>query len=126
MTAGGRVENDLRRAVILLEPHDGGVGKVVLEVEDVPQVGAAPLVDRLIGIAHDAQVAVVFREPPDRAGIAAGSCPDTRPPSRNETAGVARAHARVILEEIDGLEQEIVEIERVARVERCRIAGVAA
>ena len=36
-------------------------GKVVLEVEDVAQVRAAPLVDRLIGIADDAEVAMDAR-----------------------------------------------------------------
>ena len=34
----------------------------MLEVEDVPQIRAAPLVDRLIRIAHDAEVPVTRRE----------------------------------------------------------------
>ena len=62
----GGVENDLRRAVVALELDDRRFGKVLLEVEDVAQVGAAPLVDRLIGIADDAEVAVGFGEPPDQ------------------------------------------------------------
>ena len=60
------VEDDLRRAVVAFELDDRRFGKVLLEVEDVPQVGAAPLVDRLIGIADDAQVAVDFGQPPDQ------------------------------------------------------------
>ena len=51
------VEDDLGRAVVLLELHDRRLGKVVLEVEDVLQIGAAPLVDRLVGIADDREVA---------------------------------------------------------------------
>jgi len=55
-----RVENHLRRAVVLLQPHDARVREVALEVEDVLQVGPAPLVDRLVGVADDAEVAVVL------------------------------------------------------------------
>ena len=54
----GGVENHLRRAVVALEPHDRRFGKVVLEVEDVLEVGAAPLVDRLVRVADDAQIAM--------------------------------------------------------------------
>ena len=63
--AGG-VEDDLRRAVVLLEADRCRFGKVVLEVENVAQVCAAPLVDRLIGIADDREVAVDLRQPLDQ------------------------------------------------------------
>ena len=43
-----RVENDLRRTIVAFELDRRRFRKIVLEVEDVPQVGAAPLVDRLI------------------------------------------------------------------------------
>ena len=56
------VENDLRRPVVLLELDDLDVGKVLLEVEDVSEVGAAPLVDGLIRIADDAEVAMDLGE----------------------------------------------------------------
>ena len=52
------VENDLRRTVVPFEADDDGFGKVGFEIEDVAEVGAAPLVDRLIRIADDGQVAV--------------------------------------------------------------------
>ena len=61
-------------------------GKVVLEVEDVPQIGAAPLVDRLIRIADDAEVAVARRRAAESAGTAGGSCPGTRRPSGTGTS----------------------------------------
>ena len=56
------VENLGRRAVVLLEPHDFAARKVLLEVEDVPDVGAAPAVDRLVVVADDADVAVLAAE----------------------------------------------------------------
>ena len=52
------VEDGLRRAVVLLEDDDARFREVVLEVEDVADVGGAPGVDRLVGIADDADVAV--------------------------------------------------------------------
>jgi hypothetical protein len=61
-----RIENDLGGAVIALEFDDHGLGIVVLEIEDVPEVGSAPLVDGLIGIADDAQVAVDVGQPPNQ------------------------------------------------------------
>ena len=61
-----RVEDDLRRAVVALEADGLRFREVVLEIEDVLQVGAAPLVDRLIGVADDAEVAVRGGEPLDQ------------------------------------------------------------
>ena len=45
----GGVEDRLSRAVVLLELDDAGVGEVLLEVEDVADVRAAPAVDRVVG-----------------------------------------------------------------------------
>ena len=47
------------RAVVELEMDHFGVGIVVLEVEDVADVGLPPAVDRLIGIADDEEIAVL-------------------------------------------------------------------
>ena len=56
------VEDPLRRAVVLLEPDHGGIGEVALEVEDVADVGTAERVDRLVGVADHAEVAVPRRQ----------------------------------------------------------------
>ena len=52
----GRFQNVLGRAVILLQADGVRVGKVVLEIENVADVGAAPAVDRLVFVAHHADV----------------------------------------------------------------------
>ena len=52
-------QDALGRAIVLLQPHDLGAGKVLLEIEDVADVGAAPLVDRLIAVADHAHVAML-------------------------------------------------------------------
>ena len=44
----GRVEDGLGGPVVLLEHDHGGVGERVLELEDVADVGAAELVDRVV------------------------------------------------------------------------------
>ena len=44
----GGIENRLRRAVVLLEPDDLRVFEVVLELEDVSDVGASEAVDRVV------------------------------------------------------------------------------
>ena len=61
----GGVEDELGRAVVLLELDHGGVRPVALEVEDVAQVGATPRVDRLVVVADHAQVAVAGGEGAD-------------------------------------------------------------
>ena len=50
------------RAVILLEADDLGVWVISLEIQDVGDVGAAPGVDGLVGIADDADVAMLHRQ----------------------------------------------------------------
>ena len=56
--AGRRIEDVLRGAVILAEADDRGVGKVALEAQDVADVGIAPRVDALVGVADRAEVPV--------------------------------------------------------------------
>jgi hypothetical protein len=59
---GGGAEDDLGGAVVLLEEDDLGVGVELLEFEDVLDVGAAPAVDGLVGVAGGADVFVVHGE----------------------------------------------------------------
>ncbi len=58
----GRVEDGLRRAVVLLEQDHLGLGVILLEAADVAVVGAAPAVDRLVGIPHDEEVRLGTRQ----------------------------------------------------------------
>src|SRR5262245_6291536 len=58
----GGVENYLRGSIVLLELYGYRFRKIVLEVQDVPQIGATPFVDRLVRVADHAQVAMCFGE----------------------------------------------------------------
>ena len=60
----GGVEDGLGGPVVLVEYHHPGVGIVLLELEDVADVGAAEPVDALVGVADHAEVAVLLGEQP--------------------------------------------------------------
>ena len=81
-----RVEDDLRRAVVPFELDDLRFAEILLEVEDVAQVGAAPLVDRLIRDRRRRRGCGGFRRAGGSGGTAAGWCPGIRRPSRSGTA----------------------------------------
>ena len=52
----GRVEDPVRRAVVLLQRDHGGAGEVALELEDVADVGPAEAVDALVRVADHHEV----------------------------------------------------------------------
>src|SRR6266853_1848959 len=56
------VQDGLARAVVLLQPHDLGVGVVLAEIEDIAHVRAAEAIDRLVVVADHHHVAVLLRE----------------------------------------------------------------
>ena len=60
----GGIEDRLRAAVVLVE-DDRDLGKGVLELDDVAQVGPAEAVDRLVAVADDRDVAVAAGEQQD-------------------------------------------------------------
>ena len=62
----GRVEDGLRRAVVLLEHDCRGVRKGFLELQDVAQISTSEGVDRLVAVAHDRNPAMQFREQQDK------------------------------------------------------------
>ena len=64
ITPGGGGEDVRRRAVVLLEADHLRARKVLLEAQDVADLGAAPAVDRLVVVADAADVAVAAGEQP--------------------------------------------------------------
>ena len=53
-----------RRAVIAFQPHHLGAGEILLEAEDVFDLGTAPRIDRLIVVADAADVLVRLGQQP--------------------------------------------------------------
>ncbi len=119
----GGVEDQLGAPVVLLELDDRGPGLVALEVEDVAQVGAAPGVDRLVVVAHDAQVVVGRGERPDDpvlGGVRVLVLVDVEVAPAGLVAG---EDLGLRLEEADGLDEEVVEVERAGGAQALRVAG---
>ena len=108
----GAFEDDLRGAVVLLEADGLGVGEIFFEVEDVLDVGAAPAVDGLVFIADDADVAVRAEQLHELVLRAVGVLVLVDEEVL-VAAVVALADFGGRLEQADGFEQQVVEVERV-------------
>ena len=52
----GRAENVGGRAIVALQPDHGGAREILLEPQDVVDLGAAPAIDRLVVIADATDV----------------------------------------------------------------------
>ncbi len=57
---GGGAEDMRGRAVVALQPDDGGAGKILVEAQDVVDLGAAPAIDGLVVVADAADVDLLF------------------------------------------------------------------
>ena len=122
---GGRgVQDDLRRAVVAFELDDRRFAEVRFEVDDVPQVGAAPLVNRLIRIADDAEVAMDLGEAPDEEVLRPVGVLVLVDHHVAELLRVFRADAFGLLEQVDRLQQQIVEVERAALLQGVEVVRV--
>ena len=53
---GGSPEDVAGRAIVALQPDHLGAGEILLEAQDVVDLGAAPAIDRLVVIANAADV----------------------------------------------------------------------
>ena len=118
-----RVEDQLGRAVVLLELHDGRLGPVALEVEDVAQVGAAPRVDRLVVIAHHGEIAVFRGEGADPQVLRAVRVLVLVDVEVAPLVLVLGEDGGRLLEQPDAFEQEVVEVERVRLAQALLVAG---
>ncbi len=118
----GGVEDELGRAVVLLELDDGRTRLVPLEVEDVAQVRPAPAVDRLVVVADHAQVVVLRRERPDPQVLRLVRVLVLVDVEVAPLLPVAGQDVRRLLEEAHRLEQDVVEVERTDRPQ-ARLVG---
>ena len=111
MRGGG--EDVPRRAVVALEPHDGRAGKVLLEAQDVLDVGAAPAVDRLVVVADAADVVPPLRDQPQPEilhGVGVLVLVDEHV---FEALVVLAQHVGIVAEQPQAFEQEVAEVDRV-------------
>ena len=111
------IQDALRGAVVLLEAHDARIREVALEVEDVADVGAAPGVDRLVGVADDEHVAVGVGEQAHDPVLRVVRVLVLVDQQMVERALPALAHVVEALQQVDAAHQEVVEVHGVGRVQ---------
>ena len=118
----GGIEDQLGRAVVLLELDDRRLRPVALEVEDVAQVRAAPRVDRLVVVADDREVAVLRGQRADPQVLRAVRVLVLVDVEVAPLVLVLGEHVGRLLEQPDGLEQQVVEVERVGLAQALLVA----
>ena len=112
------------RAVVLLELDDARALEVLLEVEDVAHVGAAPAVDGLVVVADGADVAPRAAEEPQHLELGAVGVLVLVDEDVQELALPARAHVLALAPEARDLAHEVVEVERAVLLQRRLVARV--
>ncbi len=121
---GGGLEDHLGGAIVLLEEDDFGVGVELLKFQDVVEVGAAPAVDGLVGVAGGADVFVVHGEHVGEDELGVVGVLIFVDEDVLETILELFADGLVVAEEDGHLEEEVVEIEGFVLGEDLLVAGV--
>ena len=113
-----------RRSIISLESNDLGAGKVLLEAQDVFDIGAAPGVDRLVVIADTAQIAVGLGDEPEKKILNDVRVLVLVDQDVTEASAEGVENIAVFAQQPQRLEQEIAEVHRVERFQAGLIALV--
>ena len=103
----------MRRTIVAFELDDARLWKVVLEIENVAQVGAAPFVNRLIGVTYNTQIAMLPRKALNQQILRPVRVLLFVDHDMDEFSSVFVPDRFGLLEEFDRLEQQIVEVERI-------------
>ena len=111
-------ENGAGGAVVLREMHLLGVRVVLLEREDVADVGVAPGVDRLIGVADDGEIAVLVGELACDLVLGHVRVLELVDHDVDEPLLVLRPRLRRLAEQVDRPPQQVVEVHGAAAFER--------
>ena len=90
----------------------------MLEIQDVPDVGAAPAIDRLIFVAHHADIAVLFGQQPHQVVLRAVGVLILVDHHVAEPPVVRLARGLVMLQQAHRFQQQVVEIQRVGVAQR--------
>ena len=114
----GRVEDVAGGAVVLLELDDLRLGEVLLKVEDVPDVRAAPAVDRLVVVADDAEVVLLPRQQADELVLRGVGVLIFVHQNVLKPPLVILEHRRILGEQFQRPDEQVVEVQRVVAAQR--------
>ncbi|MPL84433.1 hypothetical protein SDC9_30398 [bioreactor metagenome] len=120
----GGGQDMLGRAVILFEPDHHRAREILLEAQDVADLGAAPAIDRLVIIADAADVAMALRQQPQPQILRDVGVLILVDKDIAEPALILRQHIRVGLEDRHHMQQQIAEIDGIQRAQPVLIGGV--
>ena len=110
--------------IVVLQANDLGVGPVALEVQDVRDLRAPPAIDRLVVVAHDAQVAMCGSQGLDDAILAAVGVLVLVDQEMIEAFGLRVADFGEAGEKFLGQQQQVVEIDGAGRLQGLLIAAI--
>ncbi len=120
----GRIEDGLGGAIVLLQVDDPGLGEIPLEVENVAQVGRPPGVDGLVGVAHHADIPVAAGELAGQHVLGDVGILELVDVDVQVALGVLVENVAVVAKQLDGLHQEVIEIDGVVPLQCLLIALV--
>ena len=120
----GRVQNIGGAAVVLFQLDDLRVREVLLEIQNIADVRAAPAVDALVVVAHHAQVAAVFGDQLHQRVLGEVGILILVHMDVLKALPIAFQHGRMIGEQFQCAHQQIVEVQRVGGLEPLFVAVV--
>ena len=106
-------EHIAHTAVVLLEFHCMAVGIVLLELEDVADVGTAPRVNGLVVVAHDHDVFVLLRQKPGDSILRMVRVLIFIHHDVTEALLVCLEHIGVVLQQQIRVHEQVIEVESV-------------
>ena len=106
-------EDEVRRAVVLLQLDHRGIRKVRLEFQNVRRLRAAPAVDGLVVVAHDRDVALLVGEQRDEVELQAVRVLEFVHHDVAELPLPALAHIAVLAKQPHREQEQIIKVHRV-------------
>ena len=120
----GRIQNIGGAAVVLFQLDDLRVREILLEIQNIADVRAAPAVDALIVVAHHAQVPAVFGNQLHQRVLGEVGILILVHMDVLKALAVAFQHRRMVGEQLQRAHQQVVKIQRVGALEPLFVAVV--
>ncbi len=108
----GGVENALTRPVVLLHHDDRRFREHLLELQEIPKIGPAKFVDRLILVTDHHHVAVLLGEHPHELPLRDVGVLELVDQHVTEARAPPLPRLAVVAEQVHRLHQQVVEVER--------------
>ena len=109
----GRVQNVLRGAVILLQPDGAGALVLLFKAENVADVRAAETVNALVVVAHHADIVPFVGQKAGQQVLQVVGVLILVDEDITEFVLVVRPHIRAVLQQPDGVQDDVVEVQRI-------------